>query len=110
MSFIISRFSKITKILYVLQEKQIECNKTHKMSRECEILNKKYALLNQKYTDEHDAFSKKVAFLVQQIKEYEVTLANLTADVKSLKETNIKLQKRYLHRYSSKINVVNHRL
>lgn len=70
------------------------CNKTQQMSREYEILNEKYASINQKCINEPDVNSKKVALLVQQINEYEITFDNLTANVEIMKETNRKIQER----------------
>lgn len=50
--------------------------------------------MHQKFNNEPDLYSKKEALLVQKLEEYEVTVANLRADVKTLKETNMKHQKR----------------
>jgi len=71
-------------------------SKTQQMSKEYEILNKKYESINYTYTNESDVYSKKVALLTQQIKKHEVTFNNLTSEVEILKETNRKLQERYV--------------
>lgn len=52
------------------------------------------ATLHKKFKNEPDLCSKKEALLIQKIEEYVVTFANLRADVKTLKETNMKLQER----------------
>lgn len=44
--------------------------------------------------DAPDVYSKKVASLSQQIKEYEIAFDNLSASVEFLKETNMALQER----------------
>jgi len=66
------------------------------MSKEYEILNKKYESMDYTYTKESDVYSRKVALLTQQIKEHEVAFNNLTCEIENLKETNRKLQERYV--------------
>lgn len=70
-------------------------NKTQQISKEYESINKKYTLINQKCMNKPDIYSKKVATLVQQIKEYEDMFNSLIADVEILRETNRQLQERY---------------
>lgn len=67
-------------------------NKTEQISKEYEIIDKKYKSISQKCENEPD--SKKLTMFSQQIKEYENTFSNLIADIEILKETNRKLQKR----------------
>jgi len=67
-------------------------NKNQQISKEYEIINKKYQSVKEKCEKESDVYSKKVTKLVQQIKEYEVTFNNLISDVEVLKETNRQLQ------------------
>lgn len=69
-------------------------NKNQQISKEYEIINKKYKSINEKCEKESNVYSKKVTKLAQQIKEYEVTFNNLIADVEVLKETNRQLQER----------------
>jgi len=69
-------------------------NKNQQISKEYEIINKKYKSIKEKCEKESDVYSKKVTKLTQQIKEYEVTFNNLIADVEVLKETNRQLQER----------------
>jgi len=69
-------------------------NKTEQISKEYEIIDKKYKSISQKCENEPDVYSKKLTMFTQQIKEYENTFSNLIADIQILKETNRKLQKR----------------
>lgn len=69
-------------------------NKTQQISKEYETLNSKYTSINQNCVNEPDLYAKKVTMLAQQIKEYEVTLNNLIANINALKETNRQLQER----------------
>ncbi|XP_060841839.1 putative leucine-rich repeat-containing protein DDB_G0290503 isoform X1 [Rhopalosiphum padi] len=80
-------------IEFLRTEKQIMFNKTEQISKEYEIIDKKYKSISQKCENEPD--SKKLTMFSQQIKEYENTFSNLIADNEILKETNRKLQKSY---------------
>ncbi|KAF0759020.1 protein BCAP-like isoform X1 [Aphis craccivora] len=82
-------------IEFLRTEKQIMFNKNQQISKEYEIINKKYQSVKEKCEKESDVYSKKVTKLVQQIKEYEVTFNNLISDVEVLKETNRQLQEGY---------------
>lgn len=59
-------------------------------------MNEKCAIVNQKLANESDAYEKKVALLIQQNKQYEAVIDNLTAQVENLEKTNINLQERYM--------------
>ncbi|XP_026809526.1 tropomyosin-like [Rhopalosiphum maidis] len=80
---------------FLRTEKQIMFNKIQQISKEYEIIDKKYKSISQKCENEPDLYSKKLAMFSQQIKEYENTFSNLIADVEILKETNRKLQESY---------------
>ncbi|XP_050053837.1 uncharacterized protein LOC114129145 isoform X3 [Aphis gossypii] len=82
-------------IEFLRTEKQIMFNKNQQISKEYEIINKKYKSITEKCEKESDIYSKKVTKLTQQIKEHEVTFNNLIADVEVLKETNRQLQESY---------------
>lgn len=58
-------------------------------------MNEKCVIVNQKLTNESGVYAKKVAQLVQQNKEYETVIDNLTAQVESLEQKNKRLQERY---------------
>ncbi|XP_025202870.1 putative leucine-rich repeat-containing protein DDB_G0290503 [Melanaphis sacchari] len=81
-------------IEFLRTEKQIMLNKNQQISSEYEIINKKFKSINQKCENESDVYSKKETIFAQKVKEYEVTIDNLIADVKILKETNKQLQER----------------
>lgn len=83
-------------IEFLRTEKQIMFNKNQQISKEYEIINKKYKSVKEKCEKESDVYSKKVTKLAQQIKEYEVTFNNLMSDVELLQETNRQLQERKL--------------
>lgn len=69
---------------------------TQKMLREYDILNKKYTSINEKRMNKPNVYSKKVASLIKQIEEYEVAFKSLTSNVEILKDTNQKLQDRFV--------------
>ncbi|VVC35378.1 Hypothetical protein CINCED_3A004784 [Cinara cedri] len=85
-------------IEFLRTESQIAGNKIKQLEQENGILNQKYTSINQKYMNELDVYSKKVASKVLEVEEHEVISGKLIADIETLKGTNRKLQESYVRK------------
>lgn len=68
------------------------------ISKKYESLNNEFTSIKKNYTNEPDVNAKKMALLVQQIKDYEVEFNNLSSNIDILKETNTKLQEKCVYK------------